>query len=39
MVDGHGEGRAVVAEAFADDLHVDAGLKLDPGVGIAVSDQ
>ena len=35
LVHGHREGRAGVAEAFADDLHGDAGLQQDRGVGVA----
>ena len=35
LVDGHGEGGAGVAEAFADDLHGDVGLEQDRGVGVA----
>lgn len=35
LVHGHGEGGAAVAEAFADDLHVDAGLEQDRGMGVA----
>ncbi len=35
MVDGHGEGGAAVAEAFADDLYGDAGFQQDAGVGVA----
>ena len=34
LVDGHREGRAAVAEALADDLHRDAGLQQDRGVGV-----
>jgi hypothetical protein len=35
LVDGHGEGGAAVAEAFADDLHGYAGVQQDAGVGVA----
>ena len=35
LVDGHGERRAAVAEAFADDLHRDVRLQQDRGVGVA----
>lgn len=35
LVDGHGEGGAAVTEALADDLHVNAGLEQDRGVGVA----
>jgi hypothetical protein len=34
LVDGHREGWAAVAEAFADDFHGDAGLQENRGVGV-----